>query len=72
MLRWNIYIFGQEMFGLAPDYDVELKTFGRKWHKKTDIMTSKRHPDIMHESHLTQHNPVSHTAIPVRYARNYY
>ena len=47
---------------------------------KTDVMTSKRHPDIMHESRLTPLGgvrghvlaPVSHAEIPVGYARKQY
>ena len=33
LLRWNIYIFGQEMFGWAPTHDIDVKTFGGKWHQ---------------------------------------
>ena len=28
---WNIYIFGQEMLGLAPTYDIDIEKFGGKW-----------------------------------------
>ena len=30
----SIYIFGQEMFGLAPVYDVDIVMCGRKWLEK--------------------------------------
>ena len=44
LLHWNIYIFGQEMFGLAPTYDIKTEMSGGKW---------CQHLDIMHESSYT-------------------
>ena len=53
ILCWNIYIFGQEMFRLAPTYNANIGMFGGKWRQKLDIITLKRHIDVMHESRLT-------------------
>ena len=39
-------------FSLAPKNNIEVKTFGGN-KQKTDVITSKRHPDIMHESRVT-------------------
>ena len=33
LLHQNIYIFSQEMFGSVPIYNIDVQTFGGKWHQ---------------------------------------
>ena len=52
ILRLNISVCSQEMFGSAPINDVDVRTFGEKW-RQNDVSTSQSHTDVMHESRLT-------------------
>ena len=68
-----MYIFCQEMFNSAPTHNNDIETFGQK-DFKTDIITSKWHPDIMHElykpSELRHFLALfSNVEIPAKYAR---
>ena len=66
-------MFGQEMFGSAPTFDVDVVTFGTKWRQN---LMSWRHNDVLYEGRNTPHvrrhflAPVGFTEIPVGYARN--